>query len=172
MRRVIAAFVLFIAVGHLTAAERTHDIVPADYASVNTITEIALSPDGKQVAYCLATWDKKSDKRSTDLWVVDTDGKGKPKQLTSDRASDRRPRWSADGKAIYVLANRKTKDDEKPKTQVWKVPLDGKPEAITNVEGGVVGFDYAPKADTLFYTADATAADKDDFSALREKFEK
>ena len=96
--------------------ERTHDITPDDYASVNTITEIAVSPDGKRVAYCLATWDKKADNRRTDLWVVDTDGKGKPVQLTKDRANERHPKWSADGKAIHVLANRKTKG--RPEGQV------------------------------------------------------
>src|SRR5206468_3242161 len=37
------------------------------------------------------------------------------------------------------------------------------------VEGGVSGFDYAPKADALLYSVDATATDKDDFSALRHK---
>jgi len=29
---------------------------------------IALSPDGKQVAFCLATWDKPDQPRKTDLW--------------------------------------------------------------------------------------------------------
>ncbi|HEY1191100.1 MAG TPA: LpqB family beta-propeller domain-containing protein, partial [Gemmata sp.] len=156
-----------VAAGRLSAApERTHDIVPADYASVNTITEIALSPDGKQVAYCLATWDKKSDRRATELWVVGADGKGEPKQLTTDRANDRHPKWSADGKAVYALANRKGK------TQVWKVPLDGKPEAVTSVRGGVVAYDYAPKADAVFYTVDDTVTDKGEFAELRAKFAK
>src|SRR5215471_2479425 len=157
MRRAFA-FVLFVALASPTLGqERTHDITPDDYASVNTITEIALSPDGKQVAYCLATWDKKSDKRATELWVVDTDGKGKPKQLTNDRANDSHPKWSADGKSIYVLAKR---GGAKSKPQVWKVPLDGKPEAMTTQKNGVIAFDYAPKADTVFFTIDATATDK------------
>ncbi|MBY0456319.1 MAG: prolyl oligopeptidase family serine peptidase [Gemmataceae bacterium] len=171
MRRMLPFVVLCVALTRATAApERTHDITPADYASVNTITEIALSPDGTRVAYTLATWDKKSDRRATDLWVVDTDGKGKPKQLTTDRANDRHPKWADDGKAIYVVANRGA---PKAKSQVWKIPLDeGKPEPVTKVKAGIVGFDYAPKTDTVYVTVDATATDKDDFSALREKFGK
>ena len=160
---------------HFPQPERTHDITPDDYASVNTITEIAVSPDGKQVAYCLATWDKKADNRKTDLWVVDTDGKGKPKQLTSDRGNDRRPKWSADGKSVYVLANRQKKGEKHApldgKTHVWKVPAEGGDSvAVTQVKGGVVSFDYAPKADALFYSVDTTTTDEDDFAALRKKF--
>jgi dipeptidyl aminopeptidase/acylaminoacyl peptidase len=170
MRRIFVAFLFVAVVGRLSAAppERTHDITPADYASVNLITEIALSPDGKQVAYVLATWDKKTDRRNMQLWVVDTDGKGKPKQLTNDNAGDSHPKWNADGKSIYTLAKR----GAKAKPQVWKVPLDGKPEAVTAVKDGVVAYDYAPKADTVYYTIDATATDKDDFSKLREKYNK
>ncbi|MBA4188050.1 MAG: S9 family peptidase [Planctomycetaceae bacterium] len=176
MRRVCALllFVVQATCGFADAQERTHDITPDDYASVNTITEIAVSPDGKQVAYCLATWDKKADNRRTDLWVVDTDGKGKPKQLTKDRANERHPKWSADGRSIYVLANRTKQGEKAPlngKTQVWKVPAEGgEPVAVTKIGTGVIGYDYAPKADAVFYSIDATTTDEDDFTALRKKF--
>ncbi|MBA4063360.1 MAG: S9 family peptidase [Isosphaera sp.] len=169
MRRLVP-LVLFALAVPATAQDRTHDITPDDYASVNTITEIAVSPDGKRVAYCLATWDKKADNRRTDLWVVDADGKGKPAQLTKDRANDRHPKWSADGKAVYVLANR---GEAKAKAQVWKVPVGGgEPEAFTKVKDGVVAFDYAPAADLVFFSADAAAIDEDAFTALRKKFPK
>src|SRR5437764_16717 len=40
------------------AQERTHDVKPEDYFTLNTITEIAVSPDGKHVAYGVGTCDK------------------------------------------------------------------------------------------------------------------
>jgi dipeptidyl aminopeptidase/acylaminoacyl peptidase len=157
--------------------ERTHNITPEDYASVATISDVALSLDGGQAAFCLGKWDKKADNRRTELWVVEANGKGKPRQLTQDRANDRTPKWSSDGKWIYVLANRKHEDEKKPpfdgKPQVWKAPVGGgDPIAVTSVEGGVQAFDYAPKADAIFYTVETHETPSDDFSALRKKFDK
>lgn len=171
-------FVLLLLAVPATAqpqAVRDHAITLDDYATLALITELAVSPDGKQVAYCEARWDKADDQRKADLWVVATDGKGKPRRLTGDRANERHPRWSADGKAVYVLANRKREAETKPpydgKTQVWRVPLDGgSPRAVTRVEGGVTGFDYAPKADVLFYLTDTSTTDNDDFTSLRSKY--
>jgi dipeptidyl aminopeptidase/acylaminoacyl peptidase len=158
-------------------AQRTHDVTPDDYFTLATITEIAVAPDGKHVVYCDARWDKADDSRKTDLWVVPTDGKGKATRLTFDRANDHKPRWSADGKAIYFLGNRKHEAEKKPPfdgtTQIWKVASDGgdvKP--ITRVEGGISGFDYAAKADTLFFSKDRDADDEDTFKNLRTTFNK
>jgi dipeptidyl aminopeptidase/acylaminoacyl peptidase len=178
MRHVLPCLLLVLA-GPAAAQPpaRTHDITPDDYASVALVTGLAVSPDGKQVAYCLATWDEKADTRATDLWVVPTDGKGKPRQLTTDRANARHPKWSADGKAVYVLANRRKDGQKEPpfngSTQVWQVPADGgDPTAVTKVKESISGFDYAPKADAVFYAVDAEATDEDDFAKLRAKFDK
>jgi dipeptidyl aminopeptidase/acylaminoacyl peptidase len=167
----------FLLAGPAPAQEngKKRDVTPDDYASVSLVTELAVSPDGGHVAYCEARWQVSTDDRKTDLWAVPTDGKGKPRRLTSDRANDRHPRWSADGKAVYVLANRKREAEKKPPydgtTQVWRVSLDGgDPKPVTWVEGGVTGFDYAPKLDEVFYSVDATATDDDDFTGLRNKY--
>lgn len=182
MRRTLACLFLVALAAALaprdTAAQPAplHDITPDDYASVATVTELAVSPDGSHVAYCLATWDEKADNRRTDLWVVPTDGTGKPRRLTADRANDRNPKWSADGKALYALANRKKDGQKEPPfngaTQVWKVPAEGgDAEAVTRVAGGVSGYDFAAKADAVFYSVDAETTDADDFLALRKKYD-
>ena len=175
--RLFIPLVLVVAAVRAPAAESTHDVTLDDYATVATVTEVALSPDGKHVAYALASWDKADDARKTDLWVVPADGQGKPARLTFDRANDRHPKWSVDGKWIYYLSNGKREGEKKPpydgKTQVWRIPAaGGEAKAVTRVEGGVTGFDYAPKADAIFYSKDVDTTDEDDFSKLRTKFSK
>jgi dipeptidyl aminopeptidase/acylaminoacyl peptidase len=176
MRRT-ASLVLILAAASPAAAQ-SRPITPADYGSVATATEVAVSPDGMQVAYTVAKWDEKADNRRTDLWVTATDGKGTPRKLTSDRANDRHPKWAADGSAVYVLRNAKVKDAKEPPrdgtAQVWRVSATGKaaPVAVTTVKGGVTGYDYAPKADALFYTTDSEVTDPDEFLNLRERYPK
>ncbi|MBN9521836.1 S9 family peptidase [bacterium] len=177
MRRVFPLIVLLVAVRPVAAQEK-RVVTPADYGSVATATEVAVSPDGTMVAYCVATWDEKADNRRTDLWVTTTDGKGTPRRLMSERANDRHPKWAADGSAVYVLRNRKAGDAKAPPldgtAQVWRVAVDGKaaPAAVTKVKGGVIAFDFAPKADAVFYTTDADVTDPDDFLKLRERYPK
>jgi len=156
------------------AQERTHDVKPEDYFTLNTITEIAVSPDGKNVAYALATWDKAEDNRKSDVWVIATDGKGKPTKLTFDRANDRTIKWSGDGKHLYFLGNRKRAAETKPPydgtTQVWRIDAaGGDAKAITRETGGVVHYDYAPKADAIYFSKDKEHADDDEFAKLRAK---
>lgn len=173
MRSLTILFLIPVAV---LAQGRTHDITPDDYFTLNTITEIAVSPDGSQVAYILSTWDKAEDNRKTDLWVVAAGGRAKPVRLTFDRANDRHPKWSEDGKSIYFLGNRKREAEKKPPfdgtTQIWRIAADGsgEPRAITRDAGGVTGFDYAHIADAIFYSKDKDHADQDDFAKLRSTY--
>ena len=49
---------------------RQRAITPDDYFSLAAVTELAVSPDGKHVAYSEARWDQPTDDRKADLWVV------------------------------------------------------------------------------------------------------
>ena len=84
MRSLFAAFLITACAFAQPAPKvaRTHAITIDDFATLATITELAISSDGKQVAYCEARWDKVEDNRRADLWVVATDGKSKPRRLT------------------------------------------------------------------------------------------
>ena len=147
---------------------RDHAITVDDYATLAAITQFAVSPDGSQVAYCEGRWDKAEDNRKTDLLVVATDGKGTPRRLTGERANDRQPKWAADGKACSSW--RTVSGPAKPRPlrrdhPGLARPLDGAdPKPITWVAGGVAGYDYAPKADAVFYAIDTSATDEDSFT--------
>lgn len=177
LHRTCFAFLFLLLARPASGQERTHAITPDDYFTLNTITEVALAPDGKHVAYCLSSWDRADDKRMTDLWLVGTDGKEKPIRLTFDRANDRLPKWSADGQHIYFLGNRKREAEKKPPfdgtTQVWRIEATGgDPKPVTREADGISSYDLAPLEEAIYFSKDADHRDEDAFSKLRAQFDK
>lgn len=174
--RSLLAFLMLLGMNaFVTAQDRTHLITPADYSSIATITSVALSPDGKQVAYTEARWQTSTDDRKTDLWIISTAEGAEPKRLTFDRSNPRSLKWTKNGRFIYFLANRKREAEKKPPfdgtTQVWRISVDsgGEPQPVTTVDGGVSGFDFASKSNALFYSVDLGDTEKDPFSELRNQ---
>jgi dipeptidyl aminopeptidase/acylaminoacyl peptidase len=108
---------------------------------------------------------------------VSTAEGSQPRRLTFDRANDRSPKWAADGKTIYFLANRKREAEHQPPwdgaTQVWRIDIaSGEPQAVTRVSGGVSSYDLATKEGGLFYSVDKSVTDQDEFTTLRSRFDK
>ena len=151
--------------------QRTHDITVADYFTQRDLFDCRMSPNGEQVAYILGEWQKSSNDRKTNLWVVES-GPKKAHKLTFDRANDRHPRWSKDGKYIYFLGNRKREGAKAPydgNTQVWRIRVSGgDPVAMTRVDGGVQTFELAPK-ETLIYTTAKKEISKE-WKGLKSRF--
>lgn len=73
----------------------------------------APSPDGQSVVFYSLV------EPEGDLFVMRADGIGSLRQLTSDSASDRVPRWSPDGQWIAVFS------DRSGPLQIWKIRPDG-----------------------------------------------
>jgi dipeptidyl aminopeptidase/acylaminoacyl peptidase len=155
------------------APARTHDITVDDYFSQADLFGVALAPDGEHVAYIEGRWQKSTDDRKTDLWVVECKT-GKSRRLTFDRASDRAPQWAADSRHIYFLGNRKREGEKRPpydgKTQVWRIAVSGgQPQAVTRAEGGVDMFVLARDAAALYYVKRTPHVDGP-FKHLRQEF--
>jgi dipeptidyl aminopeptidase/acylaminoacyl peptidase len=115
--RCCAVLALFLTVPAVAADKRPMEI--ADLFRFKRVAEPQISPDGKFVAYQVTTVSIDANKSSTALWLAATDGKTPPKQLTNSGKSDRRPRWSPDGKQILFESNRSGE------SQLWVIGLDG-----------------------------------------------
>ena len=72
-----------------------------------------LSADGEWFVYST-----QGDKQE-DLFIVDKDGAGSPRQLTDDHFKDRHPRWSPDGKRIVFYS------DRSGRYEAWTINRDG-----------------------------------------------
>ena len=84
--------------------------------SVRTPAQLALSPDGRSIAFALqATVADVGSFPPSDIFVA-SQGGVPPTQLTSGGCSDQAPTWSADGRRIAFLSDRITPGHQLPYT--------------------------------------------------------
>jgi dipeptidyl aminopeptidase/acylaminoacyl peptidase len=63
-----------------------------------------ISPDGKQIAYVITTYNKTDNSRNRDIWIIPVAG-GEPQKITTWTGTDNHPRWSPDGSQIAYHSN-------------------------------------------------------------------
>src|SRR5579863_4701541 len=104
-------------------------VTPEDYFRFQSITDVKLSPDGRQVAYVLTIVNEPRNRRENALWLVASDGRTQPRKLTADGMNSTAPRWSPDGTQVAFLSSRAAEgaaaSAEPPGAQIWLLPMNG-----------------------------------------------
>lgn len=156
------------------APERSHQIEPEDYFTINVISQCAASPDGQYVAFSEVRWGEPDQRRTSEIWVVRTADQ-QPQRLTFEPVNDSNPQWGADSAYIYFLTKRDRGDDTPPydgTQQVWRTGLTpGEPFPVTRVKDGVSDYQLSPDGRTLYYVKEGRKA-KGEWADLREKYPK
>ena len=104
------------------------------------ISGCAMSPDGKQVAFCLHWVERETEKKYADIWLVPTDG-GEARPLTQGNWRDSQPQWSGNGRFLAFLSNR---TDGKQSQLCITDPESGKVRCVTNLIGSFKSFQWSP----------------------------
>ena len=137
-----------------------------DLARLRTLDDPQLSPDGKWVAYTVATVDAEKDKRDTDLWMTSWDGTRHVRLTSSPESSESEPRWSPDGRWLAFLAARGDEAKKKKDSQVFVLnTAGGEAEKLTDLKGGVGDYAWSPDSKRLALVVndpDPADDDKDD----------
>lgn len=76
-----------------------------DFWSLKTVHDVQLSPDGKTVAYVMGSYDERTSKQHSAIFLLDLDSR-ETRQLTSGEATDSQPRWSPDGARLAFVSTR------------------------------------------------------------------
>ena len=158
----------FFALTAVAAAQTSRGLEPSDFYQIRSASTPVLSPDGRLVAYVVASADRTQNRRPTDLWIAAVDGSSVWPVVTGQNAHA--PQWSPDGKWLAFLAVRPVLNPPPgapaPRPQVYAVSptRGGEPRALTNVKDGVDGFSWSPEGHRLALTsrgAPTASADKD-----------
>ncbi len=109
-----------------------------DIFNLEVVSDPQISPDGRRVIYTRGFSDIMTDRRCSNLWIVNIDGSDH-RPLTTGNYSDTGARWSPDGKQIAYISNR----DGAP--QVYRRWMDsGETAKLTNVTQAPSGLAWSP----------------------------
>ena len=132
-----------------------HPITFDDMIKMHRVAEPQISPDGKWVAYTLATPDMDANRNVANIWMVSTSG-GARQQLTQS-GRDSSPVWSPDGKTIAFLSSRSGE------SQVYLLSLEGgEAQLLTKRSTSADLVKWSPDGRTIAFTSPVYPDCKDD----------
>src|SRR6266478_1175599 len=131
----------------LWAQDAAHKLTVMDEFQLHLPTDPQISPDGKKIAYVRRFADSMTDKRYSNLWIINTDGTDH-RPLTTGNRSDASPRWSPDGMRLAYLS------DADGKQQLFVRWMDtGQTARITNLEQAPDAIAWSPDGKMLTFSA-------------------
>lgn len=118
-----------------------------DEFQIQLPTDPQISPDGKRIVYVRRFADPMTDRRYSNLWMINADGTDH-RPLTTGDHSDASPRWSPDGTRIAYLG------DEDGKEQIYVRWMDsGQTARITDLENSPGAINWSPDGKMISFSA-------------------
>src|SRR5262249_21371723 len=151
-----AGLVCALAAGSSCASAQTtkRAITFDDMIRLHRVAEPQISPDGKWIAYTLATPDMAANRHASNIWIVAVAG-GARTQLTQS-GRDSSPVWGPDGKTIAFLSSRSGE------SQVYVLALEGgEPQQFTRLSTGADLVKWAPDGKAIAFTSSVYVDCKD-----------
>lgn len=104
-----------------------------------------VSPDGESVLYTVTYYNIEENKPYRDVYSVPVSG-GEAENLTNSPTNEFNAIWRPDGQKIGFIST------ASGSAQVWEMNADGSgPKQISEIDGGISGFKYAPDGSKIFY---------------------
>lgn len=123
-------------------------LTPEVLFSMARVSDIQLSPDGKQLLYGTTFIDVQQNKGNRELFTVNMDGSNK-KQITQTAKGEQNAVWMNSGTQIAFLY------PIDGKSQIWTMDVDGSNrQAVSNYAGGVNSFTLSPDQKQVLFVSD------------------
>jgi dipeptidyl aminopeptidase/acylaminoacyl peptidase len=120
-------------------------MTPEALWSFGRIGGVQVSPDNQQLLFSSTFYEIEKNKGNGELFVMPLEG-GEASNITNTPGTEFNARWRPDGKKIGYLSS------QSGSTQLWEMNPDGSgKERISDIEGGINGFEYAPNQKKILY---------------------
>jgi dipeptidyl aminopeptidase/acylaminoacyl peptidase len=125
----------------------THKLTAMDEFQLQLATDPQISPDGKKIIYVRRFADPLTDRRYSNLWIINADGTDH-RPITTGNRSDMSPRWSPDGTRVAFLS------DADGKQQIYIRWMDsGQTARVTNLDQAPDAIVWSPDGKMLSFSA-------------------
>lgn len=133
--------------GFQTLAQGADHLTLADSLEMEYVQDVQISPDGNQIVYSREYADVMTDRRYSNLWIVNVDGSGH-RPLTDGKHNDSSPRWSPDGKRIVFVS------DREGSSQLYVLWLDkGTISRLTNLQESPSSPNWSPDGQMISFAS-------------------
>src|SRR5580692_9113366 len=131
----------------LEAQESSHKLSVMDEFQIQLPTDPQISPDGKKIVYVRRFADPMTDRRYSNLWIVNADGTDH-RPLTTGNHNDASPRWSPDSARLAYLS------DTDGKQQIYVRWMDsGQTARVTNLDQSPDAIEWSPDGKMLSFSS-------------------
>lgn len=145
MKKILLLTSFLCFVGVVTYAQEKTPLEYMDVFDLQYVGDPKISPDGEKIVYVRNQFDVMTDRKYTNLWIIDFTGENHM-PLTSGKSGYRQPAWSPDGKKLaYVSA-------EEGSSQIFVRWMEtGQTASITNLTSGPGNITWSPDGQYLAF---------------------
>ncbi len=137
----------------------------SELLNLRNVSEVAISPDGSQIAYTLYVPRKANDKPGkgySELHIIDVVS-AKDKTLIGEKVNISKPQWSPSGELIAF----RMKSQDNKHHEVWQINLAGEQKQLTQSAENVIDFHWHPSGKKIAYISTTSQTKKE--KTLAEK---
>ncbi|HSN67994.1 MAG TPA: hypothetical protein VLV48_02030, partial [Thermoanaerobaculia bacterium] len=117
-----------------------------DVATMTSLSQPRLSPDGRRVAFVVLEADLDRSRYQTDIWLVGADG-SRALPLAHSRENDRAPQWAPDGRLAFL-------SDRGGSMQIWIIdPAGGEASPLTQHPSSIGSYRWSPDGRSIAFVA-------------------